>query len=264
MINDGSANPQQLGPSEDRLHPDEAERRGVWRRFHTRLLVGLMVLSPILVTLWIMRWLILILVNQVIDPLVAFVLWKTQLLQKGSELPYWFETYVAPLIAIFIAVAILYGCGTFAHSQFRRAFDKVMLRVPVVSLVYDSVRNVLQSFEKPQGQPAPRRVVLVSFPHPGMRVPAIVTSTLRDVATQRQLLCVYVPTTPIPTSGFFLMVPEEDVTELNWSVEQTLQAIISGGLTAPREVTYFRNPFAAGGSPDNSAGPSRPGSISGG
>src|SRR5262249_47285473 len=155
---------------------------------------------------------------------------KAQLLQKGSELPYWFETYVAPVIAIFIAVAILYACGTFAHSQFRRAFDQVMLRVPVVSLVYDSVRNVLQCFEKPKGQPTPRRVVLVSFPHPGMRLPAIVTATSRDIATQRTLLCVYVPTTPIPTSGFFLIVPEDDVTELNWSVQQTLQAIISGGL----------------------------------
>jgi uncharacterized membrane protein len=51
---------------------------------------------------------------------------------------------------------------------------------------------------------------------------------------------VYVPTTPVPTSGFFLLVPEEDVTELNWSSEEALQAIISGGLTAPPEVSFFK------------------------
>jgi uncharacterized membrane protein len=51
---------------------------------------------------------------------------------------------------------------------------------------------------------------------------------------------VYVPTTPVPTSGYFLLVPEEEVTELNWTSEQALQAVISAGLTAPPEVGYFR------------------------
>ena len=98
----------------------------------------------------------------------------------------------------------------------------------------------------PSGKPTPQRVVLVSFPHPGMRLPAIVTSTCRDVTTGKTLLCVYVPTTPVPTSGFFLIVPEEDTTELNWDIQQTLQAIISGGLTAPPEVTYYRAAMSAG------------------
>ena len=73
-----------------------------------------------------------------------------------------------------------------------------------------------------------------------MRVPAFVTSTCRDVETRKALLCVYVPTTPVPTSGYFLLVPEDEVTELDWTPEQTLQAIISGGLTAPPVISYFR------------------------
>ena len=111
--------------------------------------------------------------------------------------------------------------------------------VPVVSQIYDGVRGVLKCLEQPSGESTPKRVVLVQFPHPGMRLPAIVTSSCSDIATGRKLLCVYVPTTPIPTSGFFLMVPEEEVMELNWDVQQTLQAIISGGLTAPPKVTYY-------------------------
>jgi uncharacterized membrane protein len=70
-------------------------------------------------------------------------------------------------------------------------------------------------------------------------LPAFVTASCRDVETQKTLLCVYVPTTPVPTTGFFLIVPEEEVTELNWSSEQTLEAIMSGGLAAPPEVSYF-------------------------
>jgi uncharacterized membrane protein len=87
-------------------------------------------------------------------------------------------------------------------------------------------------------------MVLVKFPHPGTKLPAFVTGMCRDQETQKNLLCVYIPTTPVPTSGFFLLVPEDEVTELNWDAEQTLQAIISGGLTAPPEVSYFSTRLA--------------------
>src|SRR5262249_25431671 len=111
--------------------------------------------------------------------------------------------------------------------------------------IYDAVQTVLESLAKPSGQATPQRVVLVSFPHPGMRLPAIVTSTCRDVATGKTLLCVYVPTTPVPSSGFFLIVPEEEATELNWNIQQTLQAIISGGLTAPPNISYYQSKLAS-------------------
>src|SRR5262249_15848324 len=113
-------------------------------------------------------------------------------------------------------------------------------KVPLVAQIFEALRGVLKVFDKPAGEAAvPRRIVLVPFPHPGMRLPAIVTSTCKDQVTGRTLLCVYVPTPPVPASGFFLLLPEEEATELNWDVQQTLQAIISGGLTAPREVSYF-------------------------
>lgn len=217
----------------------------VWRSIPGRLVEGLLVAAPILATFWIVYWLYSFLEKYVIDPLAIFVLWKARNLQRAPELPYWFETFVAPVIGVFIALIILYCCGVFAHSRLRRAVDALLLRVPVVSHIYDALRNVLQCFDKPAGQPTPQRVVLVPFPHPGMRLPAIVTSSCRDVSTNKQLLCLYIPTTPIPTSGFFLITPEEDVTELNWDVQQTLQAIISGGLTAPKDISYYGNKLVA-------------------
>jgi uncharacterized membrane protein len=199
----------------------------------------LLVLLPFLVTFWILRWIFLTLESYVIDPLAIFVIWKVQQLQSEPDLPKWFVTYVAPIIAIVLAVAILYTCGVLAHTWLRRSFDKLLLRIPVVSHIYDAVQNVVETLAKPSGKATPQRVVLVSFPHPGMRLPAIVTSTCRDIATEKTLLCVYVPTTPVPSSGFFLIIPEEEVTELNWNVQQTLQAIISGGLTAPPNISYY-------------------------
>ena len=185
----------------------------------------------------------------VIDPLALLVLWKVRGGQADAELPYWFEAYAAPLIGVIIALLLLYALGFFVHSRLRRLLDWVLLRLPVISLVYNGVKSVFQALDKQPGKQRPQRMVLVAFPHPGMRVPAFVTSSCRDIETQKVILCVYVPTTPVPTSGYFLLVPEEEVTELNWSSEQALQAIISAGITAPPEVGYYKTRVAAEGKP---------------
>jgi uncharacterized membrane protein len=212
----------------------------VWHHIRNRLIEGLFVLLPILLTFWILLWLYSILDKYAIHPLATLVLLKARMLPGTEELPYWFETYGAPFIGGVLALMIVYCCGALAHSRSRRALDEILLRVPIVSQLYDAVRNVFQGFSQSGDRPKPQRIVLVPFPHPGMRLPAIVTSVSHDIATQKAVLCVYVPTTPIPTSGFFLMIPEEEVTELNWDIQQTLQTIISGGLTAPPLVSYHK------------------------
>jgi uncharacterized membrane protein len=225
--------------AETKVPPPAFGSHSFWRHLRTRLLEGLFVVLPIGITFWLLRWLYSFLEQYVIDPVAAFVLFKASLIKGEDQLPPWFEYYIAPLIAIFIVLVILYLCGVFAHTRCRAAIDEFFLKVPIVSQIYDAVRGILQVFERPEGQPAPQRVVLVRFPHAGMQLPAIVTSTCTDLSTGTKLLCVYVPTTPIPTSGYFLIVPEEEATELNWDVQQTLRAIISGGLNVPPNVTYF-------------------------
>src|SRR5262245_46686370 len=242
MTSNGPANPRPLGAEVDDQAAAAMGLRDFWIRTRNRLLEGLLVVLPILVTFWIIHWLYSALERYVIDPIAVFVLWKVRRLQTAPELPYWFETFVAPIIAIAIALTIVYCCGVLAHSRLRRFVDQTLLKVPIVAPIYDALRNALKCLESPAGRAA-QRVVLVAFPQPGMRLPAIVTSTCRDIQTGKKVLCVYVPTTP-PASGFFLLVPEEEATELNWDMQQTLQAIISGGLTAPPDVSYYRTPNA--------------------
>jgi uncharacterized membrane protein len=206
-----------------------------------------MLLLPILITFWVIHWLYSALEKFLIEPLARLVIWKVRGVQGDVELPYWFETYAAPLIGVVIALLLLYALGFFVHSRLRRMLDWVLLRLPVISLVYNGVKSVFQALDKKPGNQRPQRVVLVPFPHPGMRVPAFVTSSCRDIETQKVILCVYVPTTPVPTSGYFLLVPEEEVTELNWSSEQALQVIISAGITAPPEVGYYKTRVAGEG-----------------
>jgi len=230
------------GPPSD---PAPTVFRRIWHRVRDRILSGLILVLPILITLWVIQWLYSGLEHYLIDPLAKVILWQVRGRQSDTELPFWFERFAAPLLAILIVLMMLYGLGFFVNSRLRRVIDWIVLRVPGVSIIYDGLRKVLQFMDKQPGQQRPHRMVLVAFPHPGMKVPAFVTGTCRDVQTQKVILCVYVPTTPVPTSGYFLLVPEEEAIELNWTAEESLQAIISAGLTAPPQVSYFSTTPAA-------------------
>ena len=219
--------------------------RRAWLSIRGRILGGLLIVLPILITLWVIHWIYSGLEKYVIDPLALLLLRQVGGRQPDTALPVWFETYTAPVIAVVIALLLLYFLGFFVRSRLRRAIDWVLLRVPVISIVYNGVRNVFQTLDRRRGQPRPQRVVLVAFPHPGVKVPGFVTATCRDIETEKALLCVWVPTSPMPTVGYMLLVPEDEVTELNWSPEQTLQTLLSSGLTAPPEVSYFKTKPAA-------------------
>ncbi|HEY1376426.1 MAG TPA: DUF502 domain-containing protein [Gemmataceae bacterium] len=201
---------------------------------------GLLLALPLLITLWVLGWFYSLLEQKVIDPLAGFLLWKLKWTTASTELPYWFETYAAPVIAIVLALVLLYLLDLLADTKLHRAVDWTLRRIPVFSHIYNPVRQVFESLDREPEQQRPQRLVLITFPHPGVKLPAFVTATCQDIETKRTLLCVYVPTTPVPTSGFFLLVPEDEVTELNWSSEQTLQAVMSGGIASPPEVSYFR------------------------
>src|SRR5262249_52792648 len=195
MATEPTAVPGPPGLPDHQAHPAPSVLRTAWHSVRGRVLGGLLLVLPVVITLWALYWLYSTLEKYLIDPLARLVLWKVRQGQPDAELPFWFEAYAAPLIGVLMALVLLYGLGFVAHTRLRRVVDWSLLRVPVVSLVYNGVQGVFQALDKQPGQQRPQRVVLVAFPHPGMRVPAFVTSTCRDVETQKALLCVYVPTT---------------------------------------------------------------------
>jgi uncharacterized membrane protein len=226
------------------LRIDSTPRPKKPRSIRDRIVGGLLLAMPLLLTLWIIGWLYSILEGKVIDPLAAVLLWKLKWTTSSTELPYWFETYVAPILAIAAALILLYCLDLLADTRLHRGVGWALKRVPLFSHIYNPLQQIFQSLEQGGDQQLSQRMVLVTFPHPGVKLPAFVTGVCRDVKTQRVVLCVYVPTTPVPTSGFFLLVPEEEVTDLNWDTEQTLQAVMSGGLSCPREVSFFSSRIA--------------------
>jgi uncharacterized membrane protein len=253
-----TATPGPAGGLDLQAPPAAAGIKRAGRGIRDRLIGGLILAMPLLITLWLLGWLYSILEQKVIDPLAGLLLWKLKWTTSSTELPYWFETYAAPVIAIILALVLLYLLDLLADTRLHRAVGWTLKRIPVFSHIYNPVRQVFESLEQQPEQQRKQRLVLITFPHPGVKLPAFVTATCRDIATQKTLLCVYVPTTPVPTSGFFLLVPEDEVTELNWSSEQTLQAVMSGGISSPPEVSYFRPKSATTAAP---AAPLAPGQL---
>jgi len=203
-----------------------------------RILSGLIAALPIALTFFIVHWLYVTLTQVVLRPVIGGVSYV--LGTHGLDKPLW-RDYLAPVITLLLVLFFLYSLGLFVQLKVLRAVDWVLLRVPVVSTIFKALSNVFQSIGKQlQGDSGFKRVVLVDFPHPGIRSLAFVTNALRDATTDRTILCVCVLTGVMPPAGFTFFVPEENVTDIDWSVNQTLQAILSGGITTPAAVHYFQ------------------------
>lgn len=221
-----------------RIEAEKAAYRTIMQSFRSRIIGGLAITLPIAITYAIITWMYGILKTSIIQPtswLLEHLVWV------DTPQPDWYRNYLAPIVVITFALVILYFLGLFVRSRLHRAIDWVMLHVPVVTTVYGAVRNMLSGFSDPDRSAEPKRhqrAVLVEFPHPGTRVPGFVTARCLDSKTGQTILAVYVPTTPIPTTGFILLVPEQNVYELNWSFEETLQTVVSGGLSTPKYVSF--------------------------
>ncbi len=211
--------------------------RVMFEAVRARIISGLLFMLPIVITFWIVFWIYSTLQRLFLDPAAEVV--NSLMADKTREnLPYWWQTYVSPVLAVALALGFLYVLGYFVRSRLSRALDWVLLRVPGVMLVYKAVSNLFQSLQSTGGGPTFKRVVMVAFPHPGSRALAFVTKTLRDSGTGEAILCVWVLTGVMPPAGFVLFVPEKDVTDVPWTVNETLQIILSGGITAPLLIPY--------------------------
>lgn len=221
-------------------------KKTVGRIIRNRIVAGLFVALPIFITFLVMDWAYRLLLKTIIGPIGRFLLgiWFPQSEAGGSgteELPLWIEYVLAPIVSIGMVLGLLFIAGMFFRSRLHRLLDWVLLNVPGVNVVYSAVKNVVDALGSSQTDTERfKRVVLIEFPHPGIKVPAFVTADCEDQDTGEKLLSVYVPTTPIPTSGYMLLVPESKVVEIDWDLNETLQAIVSGGITMPDKVQYHR------------------------
>ena len=205
-----------------------------------RIISGLVLGLPIVLTFWIVHWLYGTIKQRLLDPVFDTV---RRLVGVDDQTSSWvLYSVITPGVSILLVLAALYFLGLFLRSKVHRSIDWVLLRLPVVTTIYTALSNVFESVGKQLDGGSSQmlqRVVLVEFPHPGCRALAFVTNTLEDVTTHRKILCVCVLTGVMPPSGFTLYVPEDQVTDLDWTMNQSFQSILSGGITSPSTIQYF-------------------------
>ena len=209
------------------------------RLFRNRFIAGLFVVLPIYITYALLKWLYDLLYSNALQP-ITYGLRKLWGLGEAEADLNIYLTLLLSIIALLLVVTVIYIAGMFFRSRLHQFVNWVLLTVPGVKTIYSVVNKVFDAISNSQQDVNKfQRVVLVPFPHPGMKAPAFVTSECTDISTGETILCVYVPTTPVPTSGYMLLIPQAEVVDLNWDLEDTLQAIVSGGITVPKNVSYL-------------------------
>jgi uncharacterized membrane protein len=152
-----------------------------------------------------------------------------------------FAQYV---LAALLTLALLYGVGLLTALVLGRrliAFmERQLERLPLVQSIYGATKRFLSGLQKPPV--STQRVVLIAFPSPEMKAVGLVTRVLRDPNTGCQLAAVYVPTSPNPTSGYIEIVPLEDLVQTDWSVEEAMAFVMTGGTNAPDELRFSNPP----------------------
>jgi len=189
-------------------------------------ITGLLIWIPLIITIWVLKF--------IFDVLDQSLL----LLPQNLRTENWLGMHIPGLGAI-LTVAIVFGTGVFATNffgaQLVELWHHILQRIPVVNSIYSSVKQISDTLFSSSGQ-AFRKALLVRWPHPGAWTLAFQTGTpggevLRHIPPD--CVSVYVPTTPNPTGGYFVIVPRNDVIELDMSVDQALKYIISMGVVPP-------------------------------
>ncbi len=203
-------------------------------RLKNLFVAGFLVWLPLTITVWVL-WQLLSVFDGIFRALIAaagaLAPPLAPALQRLGDIP---GVGVVLVLGAIVLTGLL--VANIVGQWWLARWDGLMARIPIVKSIYSSVKQVSDTLFSTNGN-AFRRAVMVPYPHPGSRTIAFVTGTPGgEVAAHLDgaYISVYVPTTPNPTSGFFLMLPKADVIELDMSVDEALKYVISMGVVAPR------------------------------
>lgn len=231
-----------------------------------RITTGVITILPILITLWVIRLVFTWMRDASLWVVKAFLLssygheylerlhfdfvgWEAM---QGDplrserffqQMP-WHVQWGISIFSVLLTIFVLYTIGLFAANMFGRrtiqALEQFVERVPLVKTVYRGLKQVLETFTSDQSQSF-RKAALVPFPQEKMRCVAFVTNVFKDSLTGEELCSVFIATTPNPTTGYLQIMRRRDITELNWSVEDAIRCVMSGGILKPDFLTIVPN-----------------------
>ena len=206
-------------------------------RWRASFLTGLAIVLPGVITLAVVKWLFGT-ISSFTDTLLFFLpycLSPRAIYQDGISGPmFWYWS----LLALLLFIAIVSVVGVLARNYFGKRLiswaDSMMLRVPVLNKIYGTIKQLDEAFTSGK-KSSFKTVVLVEYPREGIYSVGFITSAQADEVekkTGRKCVCVFIPTTPLPTGGFLIVVPEDKVVKLDMSVAEGFKYIISIGALA--------------------------------
>ncbi|MBT8764463.1 DUF502 domain-containing protein [Desulfohalobiaceae bacterium Ax17] len=194
----------------------------------TNLIAGLLFLTPIAATFYFLKILI-----KWLDQILLII--------PAQYRPENFLPFPVPGLGVIVLVILLIITGflvrNYLGSKLVSLWERIINKIPFINKFYTSVKQLIETLVNGAGKDF-KRVVLVEFPRDGVYSLAYVTGVAvgeLQRKTQKKVINVYVPTTPNPTSGYYLVVPEEDVIPLDMSVEDSFKLLISGGIINPED-----------------------------
>jgi uncharacterized membrane protein len=210
------------------------------------LISGVLIVIPLAVTLWLIGAIFQVINGTVTRGVRGVLGWLGITLVEGL----WGR--LLPLAGILVSVALLMGVGLLATNlvgrRVIRSFERLLLAIPLVSVIYSSAKQLLEAFTTGH-QEAFREVVALEYPLKGCWALGFVTSVTRGTlwkeAGNDEMVQVFVPTSPNPTSGMMLILPTTSVHRVDLSVEEAVKMIVSGGLVLPPSLIR-RAPAPAG------------------
>lgn len=200
--------------------------------FRRRFFAGLVILLPTVLTAW-----ILILIFRSVDSILRPIVARYPFLDIPGL------GFIAVVMLIFITGLL---AGNFIGRRIIRWLEKLVDRIPLVRRVYNAIKQMSEVFLREE-RTVFRRALIIEYPRRGIYSVAFETSTWKredGSGGEKVYLNVFLPTTPNPTSGFFLIVPEEDTIPMRCGVEEALKMVISGGAVIPYSPVIDDSPQA--------------------
>jgi uncharacterized membrane protein len=209
--------------------PDKSAWTWFLGRLRTRFLSGLLVVVPVATTILILAW-VFTTVDDIFQPVI------TEVIRWITKDPGYNGHIVGLGFAITIIIVLISGitAGNYVGKKLINFGDSILKRIPLFRQVYGGAKQVVESFSGTGAinKAAFREVVLVEFPARGMTTIAFITNEFSS-QTGEKLYSVYIPTTPVPWSGFSAIVNEENLTRTSISIDEALKMCISGMMISP-------------------------------
>lgn len=203
------------------------------RKLRQYFITGLLVWLPMGITVWVLTWLV-----GLFDSIFLSVLYAADALIPGMHVLAE-QLRGVPGLGVFLVALVLLASGVFVANIFGqwwlRQWDRLMNRIPVVRSIYTSVKQVSDTLFSGSGH-AFSKALLIRYPHTEAWSMAFLTGRPGGEVARKldgEYVSVFIPTTPNPTSGFFLMLPRQHIIELDMSVDDALKYIISMGVVVP-------------------------------